>query len=315
MNQILDRWTPPSNVRDHTGDPIASDARFFAPPPIEIGAVLTAHSGLCGSVWAVSKPTSRKVIGLFALLGMAFGGFLGAAFTNGSVIGAILGSLLGGYLFGFLLYRREARKNDCTYTGTLGIARCRFTDRTSHTTQGEVFLFADAMTLQTAFLGRKGGTNFDLRWKNANRKLVYRIEGGYYGSQANPDPESVYHFVLAADSAWSQFILPEAEEELKRNGCVRFTTSFGPIGEQNAVIGPGYIDIIKAGKTMRNLTADIQDACIWQGHIIIRRKDARVSAMGARDGSNGIFYLSYGAIMNVKIFLLMLERLVGISCR
>src|SRR5436305_1458122 len=39
-------WTPGPDVLNHAGDPIAADADFFAPPPDEIGTVITAHSTL-----------------------------------------------------------------------------------------------------------------------------------------------------------------------------------------------------------------------------------------------------------------------------
>jgi hypothetical protein len=44
MTQYADVWKPEASIHDHSGQPIPPEASFFAPPPPEIGMVLSAHS-------------------------------------------------------------------------------------------------------------------------------------------------------------------------------------------------------------------------------------------------------------------------------
>src|SRR5579883_814302 len=174
MPDVLPRWTPGSSIQDHTGRTISPEMVFYAPPPPEIGEVLTAHSGLYRSGTALEKPVAKRVMLLFTLGGLLLGAFLGAGFTHGNWIGALVGAVIVGGLVGLWIYRREGRKLACSYTGTLGVAR--FLDPRDAT--GQRFLFSDAAELQTSFLGRKGGTNFNYQWWNAQGKRVYQLEGG-----------------------------------------------------------------------------------------------------------------------------------------
>jgi hypothetical protein len=315
MPEILGRWMPPSDVRSHTGGLIAPDSIFFAPPPTEIGKVLSAQSGLRTGGSAVTRPMARKVIGLFALFGILVGGFIGAGFSHGQWPGIVLGALIGALSIGWPISRREGKRNDCTYVGTHGIARFPVSSRGEANSRGEVFLFADAVDLQTAFLGRNMGTNFNYQWKNARGKTLYKLEGGYYGNKRDIDPDSSFHFARAAEAAWSRYFLPQVKAELQRCGSYRFLTRRGLTGNQHAVIGPGYLDIVTGGKTFHNLAGDIDDIVVHQGWIIIRRKDAQDRAINSLDGSHGICYLSYGAVSNVKIFLTLLTQVVGVSWR
>jgi hypothetical protein len=264
---------------------------------------------------ALSKPAAQKVIGLFTLFGMVVGGFLGAGFARGQWPGLVIGALLGGIIIGGLIYRREGRKRDCTYTGSHGMARYPYSARNSGTPKGDIFLFSAAVEVQTALLGRSMGTNFNFQWKDARGKTLYKLEGGYYGTNKSPDPESVYHFARAAEAAWSDYLYPAVMAELKRQGSVRFLINRSIGNKQYAVLGPGFIDILNPGKQFHNLAHEIQSVTLFQGWIIIRRKDARDKAINSLSGADGIFYLSYGSVSNVRIFLRMLEQVVGVRCQ
>lgn len=312
---MLIRWTPSSDVRSHTGGPLAPDSLFFAPPPIEIGKVLSAQSGLRAGSSAVNSPMPRRVIGLFALFGVLVGGFLGAGFSHSQWPGILLGALIGALLIGWPISRREGKRNDCTYVGTHGIARFPSSSRHAAVPRGEVLLFASAVDLQTALLGRNMGTNFNYQWKNDKGKTLYKLEGGYYGNKKDSDPDAVFHFARAAEEAWSQYFLPQVRAELRRNGSYRFLTRRGLSSNQYAVIGPGYLDIVTGERTFHCLAHDIADIVLHQGWIIIRRKDAQDRAINSLDGAHGICYLSYGSVSNVKIFLMLLTQVVGVSWR
>jgi hypothetical protein len=315
MQQIVSRWAPPAGVRDHTGSPIPHDTVFFAPPPPEIGPVRTAHSGVTIHGSALSKPAAKKVIGLFTLFGMVVGGFLGIGFARGHWTGLIIGMVLGGLIIGGLIYRREGRKRDCTYTGARGVARFPYSARNETAPRGEIFLFSDAVEVQTALLGRSMGTNFNFQWKDAGGKTLYKLEGGYYGTGRSPDPESVYHFARAAEAAWSEYLYPSVMADLRRQDSYKFVVNRTIGAKQYAVLGPGFIDVINPNRQFHNLTHEIQSAVLHQGWIIIRRHDARNKAINSLTGEDGIFYLSYRSVSNVRIFLKLLESVVGVACQ
>lgn len=297
MKEIAARWTPPPAVRDHTGAAIPPDTVFFAAPPPEIGPVLTAHSGVRHGGSALEGPTAKKVIGLFALFGVLVGGFLGWACFGGSWPGLILGALAGGGIIGGLIYRRESRKLDCTYTGAAGIARYRYGGNPA----GQHLLFTEAVELQTAFLGRNMGTNFNYQWKDARNKCLFQLEGGYYGSEQNPDPDSVYHFARAAEQAWTAYLLPKALAEMETKGSYRFITS-RTLGQlQYSTIGRGYLELARGSEKVRLQAADIDSVVIHQGVIMIRRT-----------GNQRDLHLSYGVVSNTRLFFFLLERFVGV---
>lgn len=315
----ISRWRPDSSeIRDHTGAPLGLDSPdspvFFAPPPPEIGAVRTAHSGVSSRGSVMAKPMARKVVGLFTLLGALPGGLVGAAVVpsggGGAWWGALLGAIVGGGLLGGLLYRREGRKRDCTFTGTLGIARFPF----PRSSRPNLLRFADAVELQTAFLGRNMGTNFDFRWKDARGKTIYRLEGGYYGNARDGDPDSVYHFAVAAERAWNAYKLPEFRAQIERQGSARFCLSRVLGKAQYASVGRGFFEFDYANRRVRLTPSEIESMSIHQGILVIRRIGARDRAIVSRSGEDGIYYLSYGAFANVGLFLHLLEEAAGITC-
>jgi len=308
-------WTPTPDVRNHTGGRIAPNSVFFASPPPEIGKVLSAQSGLCSGGSAVTNTMARKVIGLFVLFGILLGGFIGAGLSHGHWMGIVLGALAGALSIGCPISRREGKRNDCTYVGTHGIARFPYLNRNAANSRGDLFLFENAVELQTALLGRTTGTHFNYQWKNDKGKAVYKLEGGYYGNKKDIDPDAVFHFARAAEKAWSQYFLPQVKAELERNGSYRFLTRRGLTGNQYVIVGPGFLDVITGEKTFHNMARDIGDIVLHHGWIIIRRIDAQDRAINSLDGSHGICYLSYGSVSNVKIFLTLLTEVVGVSWR
>lgn len=315
MAMTLSRWNPSADVRSHTGGLIPPGSVFFAPPPAAIGTVLSAQCGLRAAGSAVARPIARKVVGLFLFFGALVGGLIGGGVAHFHWIAVVVGILLGALLIGGPIYRRERKRDDCTYVGTHGIARFPISSRRRSDPGGEVFLFADAVDLQTAFLGRNSGTNFNFRWKNAQKKVIYKLEGGYYGNQKDIDPDAVVHFATAAEQAWTRYLLPQVTAELQRNGSYQFITRPGISGNQHAVIAPRSLEIVTGAKRFHAPADSIDDVIAHHGYIIIRRKDAQQRAVQSLDGTHGICYLSYGAVSNVKIFLTLLTQVVGVPWR
>jgi len=315
MTMPSNRWTPSVGIRNHAGGLLPPDAIFFAPPPPEIGEVLSAHTGLRGDGSAMSQRVPRRVVSFFALLGAAFGGFVGYGVAHGQWLGMLCGMVLGILLIGGPIFRRERMRNDCTYVGTQGVARFPVGTARHSYPKGQILLFADAAGLQTAFLGRNMGTNFNYRWKDARGKTLYMLEGGYFGNKQNTDSEAAFHFARAAEEAWSRYLLPHVTEEIQSRGSTRFVTRRGLSGEQYAVIGRGYLEIVTGEKRFRCDADAIDDILVFQGWIVIRRKDATKRQVQSFDGSHGICYLSYGTVVNVRVFLTLIKNAVGVAWR
>ena len=221
---------------------------------------------------------------------------------HGSPLGTFVAALLGGGMAAFVVWRRERQKNTCSYTGEKGIARF-FAGRE----KGEVLLFENATQLQAGYLGRSQGTNFNFRWQDAKRRVLYKLEGGYY-SDGTPHQNSPYHFARAAETAWSRYLLPLVQAEMARSGACRFNIS--GINEQYLVVGNGYLDIFQNGKTSRLTRQDFGSFTMNAGLITIQKPGAKPNAVGRGEG---VYLLSYGAISNVQLFFMLLKQLVGVQ--
>ena len=142
-----------------------------------------------------------------------------------------------------------------------------------------------------------------------------KMEGGYFGSQKDPDLDAALHFAVAAEEAWTQYILPQMKAELERTGSVPFIAARGTVGTLYAVGRRGSLEVIAGKKKFVAPARDLEDIFVFQGYIIITRKDAKLRAIPSFDGSGGVYDLSYGAFLSVKAFFSLLTPLVGVTCR
>lgn len=310
MTQMISRWTPPSDVVDHTGDPIPSDAIFFTPPPAQIGEIYTAHSGWVGSKKPGSGAGSIALIIVLALVGAIVGGFLLFGISSGQVAGLAVGALIGGGLSGYLTYRSESRKNCNTYTGAQGIARYIYSEDAVKREQGDIFSFANAVELRTSQTRRYtngiySGTSYSFGWTGRDGKPVYKLAGSYSSEKGTPHPNDPYYYARAAEFAWSSYMLKFVQAELDRSGAFRFNLR----GNNCVVAGQGYLDLYMNGQQIRCATNEIAKVEMYQGVITVRRKDAKDGFLGI--GSTGIFKFTYAELANGRVFLMLLEKLVG----
>ena len=75
MADLVKSWTPSPTLNKHSGEPLASDADFFVPPPEVIGEIRSAHTTLVAS----KQPYSTNVILASAAGGALAGAALGVA--------------------------------------------------------------------------------------------------------------------------------------------------------------------------------------------------------------------------------------------
>src|SRR5690348_15621781 len=134
-------WTPGPDVVQHNGEPIAPESDFFAPPPKEIGEVLTASTTLKTSKHPTNMISRIALSGFLGSAGSALLYFLGVEETFLQVLAFLVLAPIGWWLTGF--------KHTVRYVGKEGIARLVCRGRRDRIVKEEVFRFADASELRT----------------------------------------------------------------------------------------------------------------------------------------------------------------------
>jgi hypothetical protein len=312
MTMAISRWTPPASVTTHTGEPIPTNANFFAAPPPEIGEVYTAHTGWLGDQRAGSGAGSIVTIVIVALIGVAVIGGVAAWMTQSNPIAMAVGGLIGGAGFGYMMQRSEAKKNHVSYTGQRGIARYWYSNDATQREKGDIFLFANAVELRTSQTrnytnGIYTGTDYSYRWTGPDGKQVYWLGGRYSSQKGTPKPTDPYYYGLAAELAWSRHLLAFVNAELEKSGAFRFNLS----GNNCVVAGPGFLDLYMKGEQIRCPVDEIEKIDMNQGVITVRRTDAKSGFLGI--GSSGIFRFTYAELANGRVFLMLLDQLVGVK--
>lgn len=214
MQQITDAWTPAEHVLDHSGRPLTTGRQFFAPPPPEIGRVLSAYSAL--KVGQSPHPVRKRFrITLGVAIAIAILGYILAAgsepkgFRDFLELGTILAVTFGGtaalvtYLV-LYVFRRDYR---CDYVGTEGVADYDLLDL-RRGKPGQILRFQDAadldITLKPQYVhGIQAATAYRYSWTDANQKEIFFLSGEYYTEKKLP--EDKFHFAAAAEAAWWEY--------------------------------------------------------------------------------------------------------------
>src|SRR5579859_941552 len=198
-----------SDVPDHRGQPREPDVELFAPPPREIGTILSADSTL-------RTGRGPKHIVVRILMGLAFAVVVVIAFewmasTSGDRSERESMRTLG-YVFAvvaFLSQMYATRFNaTCTYVGTLGAVRSRVRGRVQAQPTTEVLLYGNVSELfaqQTRQYvnGIYSGTTYDYTWITPTGERVYRMKGSYREKKKGAKAGDLWHFACAAERAWT----------------------------------------------------------------------------------------------------------------
>jgi hypothetical protein len=314
MTSAKPAWTPTANVTGHAGQLLESNLVFYIPPPPEIGYIRNAYSTL-----EAGKPTTQWQWG--HVLGLLFGGvFLafGAALITRSIFSLIspeLGLLvgIGTVVVVMWLMLRDGLiiPVECSYVGEKGVARFIWNKIPQPVNGTGVFLFQEAQDLQTEqtrhYRNRiYQNTTYSFDWYN-NAQRVFVISGFHYSQDSQPPVQDKYHFALAAEQAWSAFALERARSSLANSGTVSFRLG----GNNELIVGSGFLEIVQNRQTARVSTEEIGRVTILQGVVTVRRKDAKTGFFGI--GSSGIFNFNYKDIANAKLFIILFDALVGVD--
>jgi hypothetical protein len=298
---ISEEWTPGPEVRNHDGGPVFPDRVFFAPPPPEIGEVLTASSTLRWNKKPMTMLSRFLLAGFVGSLVVA-GLNLAGAGTIWQVPAAIVTVLA---MFALTRFKHRLR-----YVGNDGLAVLTARSRPEKITRAELFLFANASELRAGETrqyahGVYSGTSYSFVWNDASGKKVFKLSGTYYSEKKPPKPKDRFHFAESAERAWSNHLMDRATQEMSQTGALRFR-----LGNKDWVaVGPGFLEFCRKGIEERWEKGEI-------GNIMIQDGVFKLKKAGAQEGwfhSKGVVQFSKASISNAQVFWLATRRMLGSS--
>jgi hypothetical protein len=296
-------------LTNHGDGPLPRNADFFAEPPPEIGPLVSAHTTLLAGArpWT---PGARMVAeGCVGLLGLGAGALVVLIFTPGAefwhflwpTVGSLLGVAIGVGLTRF--------SHTCTYVGREGVARFRCGGRRDRITGCEVFRFRDALELRTSQTSRYvngvyRGTDYSFTWTDVGGRTRYTIDGTYQSAKGQPPPTDPYHYGLAAEMAWTFYLLGQVPRQLELAGYVAFNLR----GGHSVTVAPKALTARLGGEPVEWSAEDIEAVVLDKGVIKIKRTDAREGWFSA----SGVIKFPYDTLANARLFLHLMNKLVGV---
>jgi hypothetical protein len=302
-------WLPPIEVKDHMGNPLPADREFFAPPPAQVGPVVSAWSTLRASAAA-----SSGALKMFIML-ISGGAAAGAVYllvdrdvirlrgNEQLVVAAISAAVVALIVAVTFKWRHQ-----CNYIGENGVAIYATSAWRGGRSIGksQILTFNNAAALTTHQVrhyhnGVYTGTNFNFSWFDQTGRRMFVISGSHHSKKGKPKPNSKFNLAVAAELAWSRHYLARAIQELEQTGFATFAAK----GNHFVRIGPGVIEFHFKGDPVQMHRADIRDVKLASGTMTFYHNDAKWFS------SRGKYSLEYGQLTNARVFLLMLDKLMG----
>jgi hypothetical protein len=301
LELIAEGWTPGPEVLNHDGSPLLPDREFFAPPPEEIGQVVTASSTL--------KAGKRPMGMVNRILLAGFVSSLAAVALNLLHVETAFQVLAGLVVFPIVFWLTRFRQT-LRYVGNHGVAILTTKSRTDRIDRTQLFLFANAAELRTGQTrqyvnGVYSGTNYQFTWTDAAGKKAFKLSGSYRAEKKPPKPKDPFHFAESAEVAWSNHLLDRTAEELTRSGSLRFRLT----GKDWVAVGPGFLEFSRKGVEERWGREEIGAISIADGVFKVKRVDAQEGWFS----SKGVVQFTYASMSNAKLFLIALHRILGYS--
>ena len=294
-------------IPGHKGEPRTIPAHFFAPAPSEIGRVVSAESTLrrgrrgiplwlqLGTLLFIA--TAAWIATSYAMQDSSAPAMQSFNFIPWAMTAAII--CLGLFFTGFV--------NVCSYVGTEGVARFKLRGRLGGRVTERTLLFKHAVELRAQQThrytnGLYNGTDYDFAWSNSDGRIVYRINGTHWALRKRlPKQGTEYNFALAAESAWSNYYLPQAWQQLSAEGSIGFRI------DRNRVVrvGAGFLEFHFGGEPVRVTTDEIASVSLENGTFSFKHQDARWFSRA------GKYSFPYGKMANARVFIVALDKLMG----
>lgn len=301
-------WEPPEHVTTHTGEEIGRHDEYFVEPPEEIGEVQSVSSTLTTKK-APTPVVLRLVFGFLGLLGgMAIGGGIGLFWKMDVIWLVLLPLLLGGLGFAIAWFSSGFEHN-CTFVGDEGVAKYTCSGTRENIT-GEVFRFADATDLRTGQTrhytnGVYQNTTYTFTWTDVGGRKRYSIDGSHKSEKGTPPDSDLFHYARAAEIAWSNYLLKDAQRQITTRGEVRFRLG----GKNWVAVSEECLRLSLSGKVVECDVEEIRSVTIRDGMFAVRRTDAREGWFT----TSGVFKFKYDELANAQLFMFVLVKLAGIE--
>jgi hypothetical protein len=284
----------PEEWADHDGRPLPAEADFFFPPPECIGPILSAHTTMSARdrgfppalriFLAVAGGLAGIIVG--GLIALSFGVQGGRAFLWPAGLMA-LGIGLAAYFSGF--------SRACSYVGREGVARFTCSGGRELVGRAEVFCFDEAAELRTTLTSAA----YTFEWSDGAGRIRYRIRGKVASASGDPPPDDPYHYALAAERAWTRYLLERVPGQLERDGAVTFPLRAG----RSVRLGWGTVTAHLGGPPVELAAREIERAEVVHGAV-------RILRAGAPEGA---IEFPLPELANARLFFHLLGELVGVE--
>jgi hypothetical protein len=305
-------WLPPEEVKDHSGNALPSDREFFAPPPAEIGPVISAWSTMSAKAAASSGPVKLITVVLCAaagggaVYGLVAAGIIPSPRGEEHFAGALTAVVV--FLTAIIVAATIKWKHRCNYVGESGVAAFTTSAWRGGRNVGkrEILLFSNVAALTTHQVrhyhnGVYTGTNYNFTWFDPAGKRAFKLGGSYKEKKGKVKPDSPFHLARSAEIAWSSHYLQRAIAELEKTNFATFAAR----GKNFVRVGPGVIEFHFKGEPVQMRQADLREVKLASGTMTFYHHDAKWFS------SRGKFNLEYGQLTNARVFLLLLDKLMG----
>jgi hypothetical protein len=305
-------WTPPGGLKNHGGGNLSANADFFVAPPPEIGSVTSAYTTLRTDKKPKSVGTRLLLAivfaGLGAILGLSIDLFAQVRDPGWQVIWPVG---LGGLAL-VIAFAATGFKHTCTFVGQEGMAKFICSGNRDRLTTSDIFRFRDAAALRTGQVRRfvngvYQGTNYTFTWSDTPGRKCYAVSGTYQSKEGNPHSADAYHYANAGEIAWSLYLLHQSLATVNASGSIYF----GLTGGDWIRLGQGYMKMHFRGQQEDCTRNEISHMSLQQGTVVIKRIDAKEGWFS----SKGVYKFPYSSLSNARLFLLLMEKLVGVPIR
>lgn len=305
----------PDTVTRHNGDPIQSDVDFFAPPPPEIGNLLTAESTLKKG----KKPMEAMV--RWPLIVASAGAIMVAVHSlwQPNQAASAVGSLTtwdvvvyytivvaAGAFVGWCVHYFTRFTPVCSYTGHLGVARCTLQGSRDGPLKWNVLPFEFASTLKRGTTekyhnGVYTGTTYRFIWRSTDNQVLLKLNGSFSAKNGAPKAHDAFWFASAAEVAWTMFAYQRVKQQYKANGYVEFV-----LDSSDAIrVHEDALEFVHRGTSTWIRNDEIKEMSIHAGQVRIVHKDARWFS------NKGKHQFKYENLPNAKLLLHTFGVLLG----
>jgi hypothetical protein len=297
---------------NHAGQPLSARAEFFVDPPFELGSLYSAESTLMRGVKPMDPGMRWALIFFVTVVGFALGGVLALVFrpVHPILLAMILGSIGG--LLGFLIVFFSTRfSHTCTFVGKDGIANYTCSGSPDNVTEN-LFLFVNAVELRIAQTrhytnGVYTGTNYSFAWSDDSGRQVFVIGGSHKSENGEPPPNDFFHYALAAEAAWTDYLARNIDLIMGRDESFYF----GLDGRNFVRVGRDFLEMSMKGNTARLFADDIDYVQIHNGMVSIWERGGKRGWFS----SKGIHDFAFASLGNARFFLFAVERILGVPIR